>query len=79
MSKHKVIKLDELARIRLSKHFFLRDFLFSETAAANGINNIPDDLQLVVEAGSQLCQNVLEPIQQAWGRIHIRSAFRSWR
>jgi hypothetical protein len=77
MSKHKVTKLDELARIRLSKHFFLRDFLFSETAAANGINNIPDDLALAVEAGSQLCQNVLEPIQQAWGRIHIRSAFRS--
>jgi hypothetical protein len=77
MSKHKVTKLDELGRIRLSKHFFLRDFLFSETAAANGINNIPDDLPLAVEAGSQLCQNVLEPIQQAWGRIHIRSAFRS--
>jgi hypothetical protein len=63
MSKHKVTKLDELSRIRLSKLFFLRDFLFSETATVNGIYNIPDDLALTVEAGSQLCENVLEPIQ----------------
>lgn len=59
MSKHKVTKLDELARIRLSKHFFLRDFLFSEAAAVKGMNNIPDDLALAVAAGSQLCENVL--------------------
>lgn len=77
MSKHQVVKLDELVRTRLSKHFFLRDFLFSETAAIHGINNIPDDIELAVAAGTQLCEKVLEPIQQAWGRIHVRSAFRS--
>lgn len=77
MSKSHVTKLDKLARIRLSKHFFLRDFLYSETAAVHGINNIPDDIELVVAAGTQLCERVLEPIQGAWGRIHIRSAFRS--
>jgi hypothetical protein len=77
MSKHKVVKSDELARTRLSKHFFLRDFLFSEIAAVHGLNNMPDDTDLAVAAGTQLCEKVLEPIQQAWGRIHIRSAYRS--
>ncbi|MBC3766386.1 peptidase M15 [Neptunicella marina] len=77
MSKSKITTLDNLARRRLSKHFFLRDFLFSETAAVHGINNIPDDIELAVEAGTQLCEKVLEPIQDAWGRLHIRSAFRS--
>ncbi|WP_182440157.1 peptidase M15 [Colwellia sp. RSH04] len=77
MSKHQVVKLDELVRTRLSKHFFLRDFLFSETASVHGINNIPVDIELTVAAGTQLCEQVLEPIQDTWGRIHIRSAFRS--
>ena len=77
MSKSTITKLDNLARTRLSKHFFLRDFLFSETAAVHGINNIPDDIELAVAAGTQLCEKVLEPIQDAWGRLHIRSAFRS--
>lgn len=77
MSKSKVARMDQIARIQLSKTFFFRDFLFSETAAVMGIENIPDDLELAVAAGSQLCQKVLEPIQNAWGRIHIRSAFRS--
>lgn len=77
MSKSKVARMDQIARIQLSKTFFLRDFLFSETAAVMGIENIPDDMELAVAAGSQLCQKVLEPIQNAWGRIHIRSAFRS--
>lgn len=77
MSKSKITQLDNLARVRLSKHFFLRDFLYSETAALHGINNIPDDLELAVTSGRQLCEQVLEPIQEAWGRIHIRSAFRS--
>lgn len=77
VSKSKINKLDKVSRIRLSKHFFLRDFLFSETAAVYGINNIPDDMELAVAAGKQLCEKVLEPIQEAWGRIHVRSAFRS--
>lgn len=77
MSKNKIIALDKLARIRLSENFFLRDFLFSETAAIYGINNVPDDIELAISAGSNLCEKVLEPIQKAWGRIHIRSAYRS--
>lgn len=77
MSQAKISSLDDFARIRLSKTFFMRDFLFSETAAILGMNNIPTDKNLAVKAGTALCQNVLEPIQDVWGRIHVRSAFRS--
>lgn len=77
MSDARISKLDDFARTRLSKTFFMRDFLFSETAAILGINNIPNNKELAIKAGEGLCQNVLEPIQDAWGRIHVRSAFRS--
>mgnify|MGYP003581915723 FL=1 len=30
-------KLEELGRVRLSKNFFMRDFLYSEIAAWHGI------------------------------------------
>jgi hypothetical protein len=55
----------------------MRDFLFSETAAILGLSNIPTDRELAIKAGKGLCENVLEPIQKVWGRIHVRSAFRS--
>lgn len=77
MSKSQIESLNDFARVRLSKHFFMRDFLFSETASVLGLNNVPNNKELAIEAGKGLCQNVLEPIQDAWGRIHIRSAFRS--
>lgn len=77
MSKSQIATLDNFARTRLSDSFFMRDFLFSETAATLGLSNVPTNKALALHAGKGLCQNVLEPIQSAWGRIHIRSAFRS--
>jgi hypothetical protein len=77
LSKSRITSLDTFARVRLSKSFFMRDFLFSETAAALGLSNLPKDKDLAVKAGKGLCENVLEPLQDAWGRIHIRSAYRS--
>lgn len=50
---------------------------YSETAIANGIWNVPDDVDAAVEAGSQLCKLLLEPLQEQFGRIHVRSGFRS--
>jgi hypothetical protein len=38
-----VRSLEDLARIRLSRLLFMRDFLFSEIAAVEGMQNIPDD------------------------------------
>ena len=72
-----VQSLTEFGRERLSKSFFMRDFLFSEIASVHGLANIPDDPGLAVAAGRRLCQELLEPIQDAFGRIAVRSAFRS--
>lgn len=69
-------QLEELGRIRLSQNFFMRDFLHSELSTAFNILNIPDDLELAVFAGSKLCEEILEPLTEKYGRIHIRSGYR---
>ncbi|MDC0886472.1 hypothetical protein OAS19_01590 [Altererythrobacter sp.] len=72
-----VSTLDKLGRVRLSKHFFMRDMLHSEIAQFHGLTNVPDDPDLAIEVGTRLCKDLLEPIQERWGRITIRSAYRS--
>jgi hypothetical protein len=69
--------LTKLGRERLSKSFFMRDFLFSDIAAIHGFSNIPDDPDLAIMAGKKLCEELLEPLQDTFGRIAIRSAYRS--
>lgn len=69
--------LETLGRVRLSKLFFMRDFLYSEIANHYGIPNIPNDPDLAIEAGKHLCEELLEPLQATFGRIAIRSAYRS--
>lgn len=72
-----VAGLTEFGRVRLSKTFFMRDFLFSDIASVHGFNNVPDDPELAIAAGTRLCEDLLEPLQDTFGRIAIRSAFRS--
>lgn len=72
-----VASLTELGRERLSKSLFMRDMLYSEVAAIHGLNNAPDDPELALVAGRGLCQALLEPLQDHWGRLAIRSAYRS--
>jgi hypothetical protein len=69
--------LDDFGRVRLSKHFFMRDFLFSDIASVHGFNNVPDDPGLAMEVGRKICTELLEPLEEAFGRIVIRSAYRS--
>ena len=69
--------LEDFGRVRLSDSFFMRDFLYSEIAASHGLANVPDDPDLAIAAGTALCQNLLEPLQASFGRISIRSSFRS--
>jgi hypothetical protein len=69
--------LEDLGRVRLSKSFYLRDFLYSEIAAIHCIPNVPDDPDLAVAAGTKLCEELLEPLADRFGRIAIRSAYRS--
>jgi hypothetical protein len=72
-----VASLENLGRVRLSKSFFMRDFLYSEIANFYGIPNIPDDSDLAIANGKHLCEELLEPLQSTFGRIAIRSAYRS--
>ena len=69
--------LDEFGRQRLSKHYFMRDFLYSEVAEVHGIANVPENPELAIQAGKALCRNLLEPLRHVFGHITIRSAFRS--
>lgn len=69
--------LEDLGRVPLSKSFFMRDFLYSEISQIERIPNIPDDPDLAIEVGAKLCTEILEPIQDRFGRICIRSAYRS--
>ena len=72
-----VSTLTDLGRIRLSTSFFMRDFLFSEIAAIHGFANVPDDPDMAIMTGTRLCTDLLEPLQATFGRIAIRSAYRS--
>ncbi|MEO0753103.1 MAG: hypothetical protein AAFY25_15005 [Pseudomonadota bacterium] len=69
--------LETLGRVRLSRHFYMRDFLHSEIGSFYGLPNIPDDPDLAIEHGRQLCEQLLDPLQETFGRIAIRSGYRS--
>jgi hypothetical protein len=70
-------KLEELGRTRLSTNFFLREFLHSEIAAWHGLKNLPDHPERAIAVGKKLCEELLEPLQSQFGRIHVRSGYRS--
>ena len=72
-----VAALEDLGRSRLSQNFFLRDFLHSEIASIYGLHNVPDNPDLAIEVGRHLCEQLLEPLEAQFGRIAIRSAYRS--
>ncbi len=62
--------LEELGRVRLSEHFFMRDFLYSEIANFHGIPNIPDDPDLAIEAGSALCDEPARAVaRKIWAHL----------
>ena len=77
MNKALFNELEKIGRIQLSDHFFMREFLYSEIAITNNISNLSDNLATAVESGTYLCEQILEPMQKAWGRLHIRSGYRS--
>ena len=72
-----ISQLENFGRIRLSRHFFMRDMLYSEVASVHGIINVPDDPALAVKVGTALCRSLLEPLRTTFGHLTIRSAFRS--
>lgn len=70
-------KLEALGRERLSRNFFMREFLYSEIAHWHQLRNIPLNPGGALGVGRELCSQLLEPLQRTFGRIHIRSGYRS--
>lgn len=69
--------LEELGRVRLSKHFYFRDFLYSEIGNFHRIQNLPEDPDLAIECGRALCEKLLDPLEETFGRIAVRSGYRA--
>lgn len=69
--------LEALGRERLSRHFFMRDFLYSEIGNFFQIQNIPDDPNLALYTGRKLASELLDPLVETFGPIAVRSAYRS--
>ena len=65
---------EEFGRARLSRSFFMRDFLYREISNVHGIPNLPGDPGLAIAAGSRFCQDLL---QATFGRLTVRSAYRT--
>lgn len=69
--------LEDLGRVRLSKHFFMRDFLYSEIGNFHRQQNLPRDPDLAIANGRKLCTELLDPLEETFGRLAIRSGYRS--
>ena len=69
--------LETLGRVRLSKYFYMREFLHSEIGSIHRIPNIPDDPDLAIKRGRAFCTALLDPLEETFGRVAVRSGYRS--
>ncbi|GFE65898.1 hypothetical protein [Litoreibacter roseus] len=69
--------LETLGRIRLSKYFFMREFLYSEIGNFHERQNIPENPDLAIEVGKAFCSTLLDPLHETFGQIAVRSGYRS--
>ena len=69
--------LETFGRVRLSKYFYMRDFLYSEISGFHGVANIPENPDLAIENGKAFCTALLDPLEQTFGRVAVRSGYRS--
>ena len=61
--------------MNLSRNFSLQELIKSDTAIRLNIDNNPNSDQ--VEKLKMLCENVLQPVRDQFGRVKITSGFRS--
>ena len=61
--------------MNLSRNFTLSELTKSDTAIRKGINNNPNAEQ--IEKLKLLCENILQPVRDHFGRVKITSGFRS--
>ena len=69
--------LETFGRVRLSKHFYMRDFLYSEISGFHGVPNVPDVPDLAIANGRAFCAALMDPLEETFGRIAVRSGYRS--
>ena len=69
--------LETLGRVKLSAHFYMRDFLYSEIGNFHARQNIPDNPDLAIQTGRAFCQTLMDPLEETFGRIAVRSGYRS--
>lgn len=69
--------LETLGRVRLSRYFFMREFLYSEIANLHRLQNIPERPDLAVARGRAFCETLLDPLEETFGRVAVRSGYRS--
>ena len=58
--------------MKLSEHFTLEEFIYSETAIRKGIDNYPDNI--AITNLMMLCRDVLEPAREEYGKAMIISS-----
>ena len=61
--------------MNLSRNFSLQELIKSDTAIRKGINNNPNAEQ--IEKLKDLCENILQPVRDHFGRVKVPSGFRS--
>ena len=61
--------------MHLSRNFTLSELTKSDTAIRKGINNNPNAEQ--IEKLKALCENILQPVRDHFGRVKITSGYRS--
>lgn len=76
-SPRSYLSLEEFGRVRLSRHFQMRNFVYSEISNFYGRPNLPEDPDLAIETGRRLAIELLEPLVETFGPIDIRSGYRS--
>lgn len=69
--------LETLGRVRLSKYFYMREFLYSEIGNIHAIPNIPENPDLAISRGRAFCEALLDPLEETFGRVAVRSGYRS--
>lgn len=69
--------LENLGRLRLSRYFYMREFLYSEIGNIHRVPNIPEIPDLAVERGRKFCATLLDPLEETFGRVAVRSGYRS--
>jgi len=61
--------------MQLSRNFSLQELIKSDTAVRKGIDNNPNADQ--IEKLKGLCENILQPVRDHFGRVKVTSGYRS--